>query len=65
MMGARDMQRYIILKSIKYARNDKDLEKFLQRAKVSTEKYQTDCMIFMGKIIPKIPGERPLRSRYL
>ena len=34
MMGVRDMQRYIILKSIKNAKNDKDLDKYLQRAKV-------------------------------
>jgi len=33
MMGVRDMQRYIILKSIKNAKNDKDLDKYLQRAK--------------------------------
>ena len=35
MMGARDMQRYIILKSIKNAKSDKDLEKYLLRAKVN------------------------------
>ena len=32
------MQRYIILKSIKYAKNDKDLDKYLQRAKVQSNK---------------------------
>ena len=37
MMGVRDMQRYIILKSIKNAKNDKDLDKYLQRAKVRRE----------------------------
>ena len=36
MMGVRDMQRYIILKSIKNTKNDKDLDKYLQRAKVKT-----------------------------
>ena len=43
MMGARDMQRYIILKSIKNAKTDKDLEKYLLRAKVNFIHSTTDC----------------------
>ena len=59
------MQRYIILKSIKNAKNDKDLDKYLQRAKVHIVEYVAYRLSMI--IIPydcNNLGERPLRSHH-